>query len=389
LHPANNLNALHNFKEGDDMNLKLRLLKVVPVALAACAVLIAAGCKNHYGEDGKPAEDKITAGTNTRSLAAAGSTFIEPLIDRWDSDYGKSHSLHINYLPVGSGAGIDRLRQGYGAFSVSDAPLGDDQLQGLPPIVQFPVTAGPVCVIYNLPGLKTPLKLSGSTLARIYAGEVATWQDPAIAHENPGVALPHAPVIVVHRSDGSGTTSIFTNYLSKASATWMTKSGAGLSVKWPTGLGENGSNAVLSTVATNIGAVGYLELSYAKKAGMPFASIQNRAGEFVVPSPASASLAVNAAIDILAKDIRTPIVDPPATAKGAYSITGLSFILIPKDNKNGLDGDQVALKDYIAYALTTGQDVAEELSYAKLPPPVQHQGQALLSQLTQNGQALK
>jgi phosphate transport system substrate-binding protein len=255
--------------------------------------------------------------------------------------------------------------------------------------VQFPVTAGPVCVIYNLPGLKTPLKLSGSTLARIYAGEVATWQDPAIAHENPGVSFPHASVIVVHRSDGSGTTSIFTNYLSKASATWMTKTGTGLSVKWPTGLGENGSNAVLSTVTTNIGAVGYLELSYAKKAGMPVASIQNRAGEFVVPSPASASLAVNAAIDILANDIRTPIVDPPATAKGAYSITGLSFILIPRDIKNGLDGDQAALRDYIAYALTTGQDVAEELYYAKLPPPVQRQGQALLTQLTENGQPIK
>jgi phosphate transport system substrate-binding protein len=370
--------------------MNLRFLATAPMMLATCVALLASGCKgyNHYGEDGKPEEDKITAGTNVRWLSAAGSTFIEPLIDRWDSDYGKSHLLHINYLPVGSGGGIDRLRQGYGAFSVSDAPLGDDQLQGLPPIVQFPVTAGPVCVIYNLPGLKTPLKLSGSTLARIYAGEVATWQDPVIAHENPGVALPHAPVIVVHRSDGSGTTSIFTNYLSKASATWMTKTGAGLSIKWPAGLGENGSNAVLSTVTTNIGAVGYLELSYAKKAGMPVASIQNRAGEFVMPSPASASLAVNAAIDILAKDIRTPIVDPPATAKGAYPITGLSFILIPKDNK-GLDGDQAALRDYIAYALSTGQEVAEELSYAKLPPPVQHQGQALLSQLTQNGQPIQ
>jgi phosphate transport system substrate-binding protein len=201
--------------------------------------------------------------------------------------------------------------------------------------------------------------------------------------------LPHAPVIVVHRSDGSGTTSIFTNYLSKASATWRTKTGAGLSVKWPTGLGENGSNAVLSAVKGSVGAIGYAELTYAKNGGVSVASIQNRAGEFVVPSPASASLAVNAAIDVLAKDIRTPIVDPPATAKGAYPITGLSFILIPKDLKNSLDGDQAALRDYIAYALSTGQDVIEELYYAKLPPPVQHQGQALLSQLTENGQPLK
>jgi phosphate transport system substrate-binding protein len=371
--------------------MNLRLLATAPAVLATCIALLASGCKgcNHYGEDGKPVEDKITAGTNVRWLSAAGSTFIEPPIDRWDSDYGKSHLLHINYLPVGSGGGIDRLRKGDGAFSVSDAPLGDDQLQGLPPIVQFPVTAGPVCVIYNLPGLKTPLKLSGSNLARIYAGEITSWQDPAITRDNPGSVLPHGPVIVVHRSDGSGTTSIFTNYLSKVNPTWMTKYGRGLTVKWPAGIGADGSNAVLSTLQVRVGAIGYLELAFAKKAGMPVASIQNRAGEFVEPSPASASLAVNAAIDVLAKDLRTPIVDPPATAKGAYPITGLSFILIPKDMKGGLDGDQAALRDYIAYALSTGQEVAEELSYAKLPPPVQHQGQALLSQLTENGQPLK
>jgi phosphate transport system substrate-binding protein len=369
------------------MNLNRRLLVTVPAVLATCVALFATGCK-HYGEDGKPEDDKITTGSNTRWLSAGGSTFIEPIIDRWDSDYGKSHSLHINYLPVGSGGGIDRLRHGYGAFAASDAPLSDDQLQGLPPIVQFPVTAGPVCVIYNLPGLKAPLRLSGTTLAGIYAGSIVSWQDPAIARDNPGAALPHAPIIVVHRLDGSGTTSIFTNYLSKVSPTWMNKYGQGLTVHWPVGIAENWSNAVLGAVKGSVGAIGYLELAYAKGAGMPVASIQNRAGEFVEPSPASASLAVNAAIDILAKDLRTPIVDPPATAKGAYPITGLSFILIPKDS-NGLNGDQKALRDYIAYALTTGQEVAEELSYAKLPPPVQQQGQALLSQLTQDGQPLK
>lgn len=367
------------------MNPKLHL--TVPVVLAMCIALLTTGCKNHYGEDGKPEE--ITAGTNTRWLSAAGSTFIEPIIDRWDSDYGKSHALHINYLSVGSGGGIDRLRKGYGAFAASDAPLSDEQLQGLPPIVQFPVTAGPVCVTYNLAGLKAALRLSGKTLAGIYAGDIVSWQDPAISHDNPGVALPHASVIVVHRSDGSGTTSIFTNYLSAVSVTWKAKAGQGLSVNWPKGVGADGSNAVLSTVQGNVGAIGYLELAYAKKAGMPVASIQNRAGEFVEPSPASASVAVNAAIDVLAKDIRTPIVDPPTTAKGAYPITGLSFILIPKDIKGGINGDQAALRDYIAYALTTGQDVAEELYYAKLPLPVQQQGQALLSQLTQNGQPLK
>jgi ABC-type phosphate transport system substrate-binding protein len=200
-----------------------RVFTTASAALAVFFAIFAVGCNNHYGEDGKPAEETMTATSNVRWLAAAGSTFIEPLIDRWDTDYGKSHLLHINYLPVGSGGGIDRLRKGYGAFSVSDAPLSDDQLQGLPPIVQFPVTAGPVCVIYNLPSLKAPLRLSGKTLAGIYAGEILKWEDAAIAHDNPGAALPHAPIIVVHRQDGSGTTSIFTNYLSAVSPTWKTK----------------------------------------------------------------------------------------------------------------------------------------------------------------------
>jgi phosphate transport system substrate-binding protein len=379
---------LNNFEEGKEMKPNLNRFVTVFAAFAGCVCLVATGCNGkHYGEDGKPEEVKWESNSNTRWLAAAGSTFIQPLIDRWDNDYAKAHQLHINYLPVGSGGGIDRLRKGYGAFSVSDAPLSDDQLKELPPIVQFPVTAGPVCMVYNLPGLKAPLRLSGKTLSGIYAGEILNWEDAAIAHDNPGATLPHAPIIVVHRQDGSGTTSIFTNYLSAASPTWKTKVGQGLSVRWPKGIGADGSNGVLSMVQGSPGAIGYAELSYAKLAKMPVASIQNRAGEFVEPSPASASLTVNAAIDVLSKDLRTPIVDPPVTAKGAYPITGLSFILIPKDSK-GLVGDQKALRDYIAYALTAGQDVAEELSYAKLPPPVQHLGEALLSQLTQDGQPI-
>lgn len=360
----------------------------VVTASAACVALLMAGCNGkHYGEDGKPDEPKATITSNTRWLAGTGSTFVAPLIDRWGSDYERTHPVHINYRPNGSGAGIEDLRK-YGSFAASDAPLSDDQMKDLPPIVQVPVTAGPVCVIYNLPGAKSALRLSGSTLAGIYGGEIINWQDPAIARENPGVGLPHAAIIVVHRSDGSGTTSILTNYLSKVSSTWSTKYGAGLSVKWPAGIGQDGSKSVLEMVKSNPGTIGYLELSYATNAGIPVATIQNRAGEFVAPSPASASVAVNASIDSLLKDLRTPIVDPPASAKGAYPITGISFFLIPKDNKT-TDGEQAAFKDFVSYALTTGQDVAEELSYAKLPPKIQQQAQRILSALTQNGQPVQ
>jgi phosphate transport system substrate-binding protein len=367
------------------MKLKSRVLVMASAALATGLVLLATGCS--LSEDGKQAESKVPP-TTIRSLSASGSTAIEPLIDRWSKDYAASHPVQVNYRPTGSGAGIDNLRHGYGAFSASDAPLADSQLQGLPPIVQIPVSTGPICVIYNLPGLKTPLKLSGQTLAGIFSSEIISWQDPAIARENPGAALPHAAIIVVHRADGSGTTNILTNYLSKASPTWSAKLGAGLTVKWPAGMGVIGSRAVLSSVMDTPGTIGYLELTFARTSGVTVASIQNRAGEYVAPSPASAYAAVSAAGDLLAKDIRTPIVDPPATAKGAYPITGMTFVLIPKDNKS-TDGEQEALKDYLGYALSSGQNAAEELSYAKLPPAVQQQGQALLAQLTDNGKPIK
>jgi phosphate transport system substrate-binding protein len=361
-----------------------RLIVTSLAALATLSVALLVGC--NYSEDGKPEEYKPPT-TDTFLFSASGSTFIAPLVNQWSSDYEKTHKVHVNYHPVGSGGGIDNLKQGLGAFAASDAPLSGSQLQGLPPIVQFPVTAGHVCVIYNLPGLKSPLRLSGKTVAGIFAGDIISWQDSAIASENPGVKLPHAAIIVVHRSDGSGTTSIFTTYLSKVSPEWSNKFGSGLSVNWPAGIGGNGSSTILSTVKDTPGTIGYLELSYAKQAGVPVASIQNKAGEYIVPSPASAYVAVTAATDALSKDVRTPIVDPPATAKEAYPITGLSFILIPKDSHR--DGEQAALKGFVAYSLSTGQDVAEGLFYAKLPTSVEQQGEALLSQLTQNGQPVK
>ncbi|MGA7157775.1 MAG: phosphate ABC transporter substrate-binding protein PstS [Acidobacteriaceae bacterium] len=365
-----------------------RISKWIISALAIVATVslaFAVGCD--YSEDGKPEEIKWKT-TDTLWFAASGSTFIAPLLNRWGSDYEKTHKVHLNYQSIGSGGGIKNLRQGTGAFAASDAPLSDADLKGMPEILQIPVTAGPVSVIYNLPGLMTPLRLSGKTLASIFGGDIISWQDPAIVRDNPGLKLPHAAIIVVHRSDGSGTTAIFTNYLSKVSPEWLSKYGNGLTVPWPTGIGGDGSSVVLSTVKQTAGTIGYLELSYAKLAGLPVASIQNKAGEYVAPTTASAYLAVNASTEILARDVRTQIVDPPATAKGAYPITGLSFILIPKDNTHGR-GEQQALRDLIAYSLTNGQDVAEEMSYSKLPPPVQQEGLAVMAQLTENGKPTK
>jgi phosphate transport system substrate-binding protein len=351
-------------------------------AAALLSLLFTSGCSS-----------SSSAGSNagpqpTAVLGAAGSTFIAPLMTKWVSVYRQAHpTVEINYRPIGSGGGIEELKKGYLSFGASDAPLNDDQAKELSSIIQVPDSAGPVCIVYNLPNLSAPLRLSAKTLSYIYLGNIFSWQDPAIALDNPGVILPKAAVIVVHGSDGSGTTHIFTSYLSKVSHGWSWKSGHGMSVTWPIGLGAEGSKGVLAIVKETPGTIGYMELSYAKQAGVPYASIQNEAGHFVQPSPASAAAAVEAFSDVLAKDVRTPIVDPPATAADAYPITGLTYFLIPKDRQDG--DQQAAIKDFVNFTITTGQDSSEELSYTKLPKAVQKQGQALLAQLTANGQPLK
>lgn len=360
-----------------------RQLFTVGMTIAAlCSLLFMFGCSN-------TTKTSATSGTEpTAVLGAAGSTFIAPLMASWVSAYQQSHpGVVINYRPIGSGGGIEEMKQGYLSFGASDAPLSDDQAKEMPSVIQIPASAGPVCIVYNLPNLSAPVKLSAKSLSNIYLGNIISWQDPAIAKDNPGVALPKAAVVVVHRSDGSGTTNIFTSYLTKVSHDWSWKSGHGLSVTWPIGLGAEGSKGVLAIVKQTPGTIGYMELNYAKKSGVPVASIQNQAGHFVEPSPASAAAAITAFTDALAKDVRTPIVDPPATAVDAYPISGLSFILIPKDRSDA--EHQQAVKDFIGFAISTGQNSAEELSYAKLPDSLQKQGEQLLGQLTANGQPLK
>lgn len=353
-------------------------------SIVVLALLMTVACS--VSEEGK-AENQSFAKTETRSIGAAGSTFIAPLMTRWAANYGQTHKVNVNYRSIGSGAGIEEMKKGFLEFGASDAPLSDEQLGQMAPVVQVPASAGPVCVTYNLPTLSAPLRLSGKTLSGIFLGNIITWQDPAIVRDNPGAKLPHSAIIVVHRSDGSGTTNIFTTYLSSVDKNWSATAGAGLSVKWPLGFGAEGSKGVIGIVKETPGTIGYLELNYAKQNGVAVASIQNQAGEFVVPSPAATAVAISAFSDALAKDVRTPIVNPPASAKGAYPISGMTFILVRKDASTV--EDQQAVRDFVSYAISTGQDSAEELSYAKLPEPIQKEGQSLLAQLTANGQPLK
>src|SRR5215475_7138459 len=232
--------------------------------------LLAGGCNS----------SRKQAVENNANVIGAGSTFVYPIMSHWIADFQRLHpGVQINYQSIGSGGGIQQLKQGLVDFGASDAALDDQQLQGMPALLQIPESAGPVCITYNLPELKTPLKLSADVLAGIYLGKIKKWQDPAIKKDNPGVTLPAHDIIVAHRSDGSGTTNIFTTYLAKVSPEWA-KVGKGISVSWPTGLGGKGSEGVTGVVKQTPGAIGYVELSYAKANNLPCALVRNAAGNW-------------------------------------------------------------------------------------------------------------
>lgn len=312
-------------------------------------------------------------------IIGAGSTFVYPLMSRWIADYrAKQPSVQINYQSIGSGGGIQQLKKGLVDFGASDMALPDDQLQQMPALVQIAETAGPVCITYNLQGLSQPLKLSAKTMSGIFLATIKNWQDPAIKAENPGANLPNQAIFVVHRSDGSGTTNIFTTYLATVSPDWQSKVGKGLSVSWPAGLGGKGSEGVTGLVKQNPGAIGYVELNYADENKLAVAQIENKAGKFVAPTAAGASAAIEAYAAELQKDVRTPIVDPPA-APEAYPISGLTFLLVPTSPPDANKSAQT--KAFITYVLTDGQGITEQLHYVKLPPSLQKIDMDLLSKV--------
>src|SRR5215469_1306709 len=349
------------------------------LACAALFLLASLACSKQASLSNAP-----QGNANSGSIIGAGSTFIYPVMTRWVSAFQSSHQgVQINYQSIGSGGGIQQLKKGVVDFGASDAALDDKQLQEMPPVVQLPESAGPVCITYNLPELKTPLHLSAATLSAIYLGKIKTWKDPAIKKDNPGASLPNTQVIVAHRSDGSGTTNIFTTYLDKVSPEWSKQVGKGIAVNWPTGIGGKGSEGVTGVVKQTPGGIGYVELTYAKENNLPVALVRNRAGEWTEPSVAATAAAINAFSDDLTKDIRTPIVDPPASAKDAYPIAGLTFLLVPKQGKDAKKTETV--KQFVQFIVKQGQDQAESLFYAKLPGPLQQQDEALLAQVGTGG----
>jgi phosphate transport system substrate-binding protein len=326
--------------------------------------------------------------SNTVPLSGAGSTFVNPVMTRWVQGFSQTHpNVQINYQSIGSGGGVQQVKAGTVDFGASDYPLKDAQIAAMKPVIQFPESAGPVCLTYNLPEVTQPLQLSADDIAGIYLGKITNWQDKAIVADNPSAKLPKEPIVVIHRSEGSGTTAAFTTYLSSVSDEWKTKVGSGGSVSWPTGLGGKGSEGVTGLLRQSPGAIGYVELTYAEQNNLPVAKVKNLAGNFVSPGTASTTAAINAFSAQLAQDPRTPIVNAPATAPDAYPISTLTFLIVPKDGP-GKD-KRAVLKSFLQYIVTDGQATASSLNYAPLPDSVKQFDQQQLSQMTADGQPLQ
>ncbi len=321
-------------------------------------------------------------------LSGAGSTFVYPVMTRWIQNYQQSHSnTQINYQSIGSGGGIEQVKNKTVDFGASDAALPDGQLSGMQPVIQIPETAGPVCLTYNLPGFASTVQLSPETLAGMFLGTIKKWNDPRIAKDNPGSTMPNTPVVVIHRADGSGTTAIFTDYLSAISPEWKSKVGAGKSVSWPLGLGGKGSEGVTGQLRQSPGAIGYVELTYAEQNKLPEVKVKNAAGSYVSPTAAGTTAAISAFATQLAADPRHSIVNPPASASDAYPISGLTFLIIPKDGPD--KAKRTALKSFVEYVINDGQQAAGALNYAPLPDAVKQYDETQIKTLTAAGQPIQ
>jgi phosphate transport system substrate-binding protein len=301
------------------------------------------------------------------NLNGAGATFPYPIYSKWFSEYHKLHpDIQINYQPIGSGGGIRQVIAGTVDFGATDGPMTDDQLKEAKiKIVHVPTVLGAAVPAYNVPGVTGELKFTPQVLAGIFLGKITNWNDQAIAAANPGVSLPNQDIIVVHRSDGSGTTYIFTDYLAKVSPEWQNQVGKGTSVKWPTGIGGKGNEGVAGSIRTLPGSVGYVELIYAVQNNIAYGSIRNSAGVFLKASLEGVTAAA-ASVKSMPADFRVSITNAPG--KDAYPISSFTWLLIPAQSKDPAKGKILA--DFLNWMVTDGQKMAAPLSYAPLPDSV-------------------
>jgi phosphate transport system substrate-binding protein len=301
-----------------------------------------------------------------QKLTGAGATFPYPIYSKWFSEYSQAHpGVEINYQSIGSGGGIRQMVAGLVDFGATDAPATDEQLApAKTKLIHIPTVMGAVVPIFNVPGVNN-IRFSPEALAGIYLGKITNWSDPRIAKDNPGVALPNLKIIVVHRADGSGTTYIFTDYLSKISPEWASGPGKGASPSWPTGVAGKGNEGVAGYVRQLSGSIGYVELIYALQNKISYGSIKNAAGNYVAASIEGVTAAA-ASIKQFPDDYRVSITNAPG--KDAYPISSFTWLLIP--DKIADPAKKKAITDFLKWMLTDGQGMTEALDYAKLPKPV-------------------
>ena len=301
------------------------------------------------------------------TLNGAGATFPYPMYSKWFSEYNKLHSdIQFNYQSIGSGGGIRQVLAGTVDFGATDGPMTDEQLaQAKTKILHIPTVLGADVPAYNIPGVTEELKFTPELLANIFLGKITSWNDAALAKANPGVNLPNQPIIVIHRSDGSGTTYIFTDYLSKVSPDWKNQVGKGTSVKWPVGLGGKGNEGVAGMIRQMQGSIGYVELIYAVNNKIAYGSVKNAGGQFVKASLDSVTAAA-ASVKSMPADFRVSITNAPG--KDAYPIASFTWLLIPTPSKDPAKGKIIA--DFLNWMVDDGQKMTADLAYAPLPESV-------------------
>ena len=345
------------------------------LVLTGIAALALAGCG---GSGGSSSEIR---------LQGAGATFPNPLYQKWVSEYGKQHpNVKIDYQSVGSGAGIKQIRERTVDFGASDSPMKDEDLKAAPgEILHIPTVLGAVVITYNLAGVSQPLHFTPDVIADIYLGKIKKWNDPRLKTENAGVNLPDAEITTVHRSDGSGTSAVFTDYLSKVSSEWKEKVGSGTSPKWPGGIGGKGNEGVTGQVKQTPNTIGYVELAYAVQNKLPVALVKNKSGSFIEPSIDAVTEAAAGSIANTPDDLRVSITD--AAGAAAYPISSYTYILAYKAQPDQVKGK--VLVDFLWWGIHDGEKFAKELQYAPLPAEIVKRAEAKINSITAGGQPLR
>ncbi len=366
-----------------------RSIRITFIGLLVLVAIIASACAP--AASSAPTAQQPPAAPGSIAISGAGATFPFPLYSKWFYDYAFiDPTAKFNYQSIGSGGGIQQITQKTVDFGASDAILSDAQLTAAPSLQMFPSVAGAEALIVNLKGddgnpITATLKFPYTSVADIFLGKITKWNDPVLTAANPDVKLPNKDIIVVHRSDGSGTTFIFTDYLSKVSSEWKDKVGNSTSVKWPVGLGGKGNEGVAGTVGQNDGAIGYVELAYAIQNKYTLNQLQNKAGNYVTPSPESTQAAINDFGTALGDKLAISIVDPPG--KDSFPIAGYTYLLLYMNQTDCVKAQK--LVDFVKWAHSdAGDKDAQALQYVPLPKDVTNQVLAKLGQITCNGQPL-